>query len=365
MRYGLVQTQEELETVCRDLEKQERIALDTEFLRVNTYFPKLCLLQVSTGSDLVLIDPVTVDLAVPSLQRLLLAQDRIKVFHAARQDIEVLQGACGRVPRAVFDTQIAAAMLGLGDQIGYAALVEIVVGKTLDKAHTRTDWCSRPLTPQQIEYARDDVRYLVDIYEHLVAELKNRGRLDWVVEECAALSDVALYEFDAEAAYKRMGQGRRLEPLAQGVLKELATWRERLSQTRDLPRGWVVKDSVLVDLARSRPRTLKDLAGLDGISERFARKYGRAILQLIRDVVERQDHPVIWRTSVPLSEDQRALRKKITAYLDKVSREAGVSAGLLGSRQDVDNLVRGRTDVNLMKGWRATLVGDGLNAILG
>ena len=364
MHCRIVETQAELQVVCRDLGKAELIAMDTEFLRVRTYYPKLCLLQMFSGQDVLCIDPLTVDLKVQQLNQLLLADDQIKILHAARQDIEVLYGVCGRAPRAVFDTQIAAAMLGLGDQIGYASLVEMVTGERLAKAHTRTDWCQRPLSSQQIEYAVDDVRFLLDIYRYLETELNKSGRLEWVFEECAPLSDPALYEADPADAYKRMSQGQKLEPPAQGILKELAIWRERTSQKLDLPRNWVINDSALIAVARARPHSLEHLAELSGVSERFTKKHGPRILSLIKEVAGRGQHPMIWRRRKPLSEVQRTLRKKITTYLEQVSRESGISTQLLVSRQDVDKLVQGHTDVNLLRGWRAQLVGDDLNAIL-
>lgn len=364
MQCRIVDTPAELGAVCRSLEAAGLMAMDTEFLRVRTYYAKLCLLQVYAGQDVLCIDPLGVDLNIQPMRRLLLAEDQVKILHAARQDIDVLYGIFGCAPRAVFDTQVAAAMLGLGDQIGYAALVEAVTGETLAKAHTRTDWCQRPLTAEQLDYAVDDVRYLPDIYRYFEAELGKRGRLEWVFEECAALSDPNLYQADPKDAYKRMSQGQKLDPVAQGVLKELAIWRERTSQRRDLPRSWVIKDGALLEVARCRPRSLEHLAELDGVSERFAKKHGPGILELISGVVSRSDHPVVWRRPGPLNDGQRALRKKITAHLEKVSKEAGISSQLLVSRQDVDRLVRGGTDVDLLRGWRAQLLGDELNAIL-
>ena len=364
MRCHIIENQSALVGLFEKLKAIEVIALDTEFLRVRTYYPRLCLLQVASHGEVFCIDPLTVDLGIDQLRYILLDTDKVKIFHAGRQDIEVLYSHCGDVPQRVFDTQVAAAMLGLGDQIGYADLVEIVTGKSLAKAHTRTDWCRRPLSPEQIEYAVEDVCYLEAIYQFLKTELEKSGRLQWLFEECRALSDPALYETDPESAYKRLGHGQRLEPIAQGILKELAIWREQISQLRDLPRNWIVKDDVLATIARRQPESMDDLAALEGVSKTFVKRYGSRVINLIKDVIHADHHPIIWNKGIPLDADQRALRKKIMTYLKRVSEETGISISLLGSRHDVERLVRGRKDVNLLSGWRADLVGDELSEIL-
>lgn len=364
MRGHLIETQSDFEALCRKLSVTGLMSIDTEFLRVRTYYPKLCLLQIASDEEVICVDPLVVNLDVESWRDALRTADKVKIFHAGRQDIEVLYGCCGTVPRKVFDTQIAAAMLGLGDQIGYADLVEIVVGASLAKAHTRTDWCRRPLSPEQIQYAVDDVRYLEAIYHNLTEKLEARGRLQWVFEECESLSDPSLYKMDPESAYKRIGHGKKLELVSQSVLKELAIWREQTSQTKDLPRNWVVRDSVLAAIAQARPDNLDDLAALDGVSAGFVRRYGPRVLSLTKGVVRREHHPVIWEQGVPLNQKQRALSRQIAAYLKKVSKDSGVSISLLGSRQDVERLARGRRDVSLLWGWRADLVGNELNALL-
>ena len=360
----LIETQSALETVRRKLDPARVIALDTEFLRVRTYYPKLCLLQIASDREVYCIDPLSVNLAIDPLRSLLVDPGKIKIFHAARQDIEVLYAHWGEVPQNVFDTQVAAAMLGLGDQISYADLVEIVTGRNLAKAHTRTDWCQRPLRPEQIEYAADDVCYLESIYQYLRTELDKNGRLTWVFEECSVLSDPSLYETDPGSAYKRLGHGQKLEPVAQGVLKELAIWREQISQSQNLPRNWVVKDDVLATIAREQPDNLDDLAALDGVSKTFVKRYGSEVLNVIEEVVRLDHHPVIWKKGLPLDANQRALRKQIMAYLKRVSEETGIAVSLLGSRHDVERLVRGRKDVSLLSGWRADLFGEGLTEIL-
>lgn len=364
MHGQLIETQSDFDALCKGLSDTGLIGIDTEFLRVRTYYPKLCLLQIASDEQVFCIDPLYVDLDTGAFRQVLNSSDLIKVFHAGRQDIEVLYGCCGQPPRRIFDTQIAAAMSGLGDQIGYADLVAKVVGASLDKAHTRTDWCQRPLSAEQIQYAVDDVRYLGEIYRHLANRLNEKGRLKWVFEECELLADPALYECDPGLAYKRIGQGRNLTAVSQSVLKELAAWREEVSQNKDLPRNWIIRDSILADIAQAQPRDQQTLAAVEGVSSGFVKKYGTKVIDLIDDVRHRQHHPMIWKRGAPLNSDQRVLFRRIMAYLKKVSGDSGISISLLGTRQDVERLVRGRRDVNLVSGWRADLLGDELNAIL-
>jgi len=364
MRQQLIESREDLEAFWPEMSSTEVLAIDTEFFRVKTYYPKFCLLQVYAREVIYCIDPLALDLNTDDFREVLRAQDKTRIFHAARQDIEVLYGCCKEVPRTVFDTQVAAAMLGLGDQIGYANLVEIVTGKSLTKAHTRTDWCQRPLSPEQIDYAIDDVRYLEEIYNYLGAGLEKCGRLQWVLEECMELSDVSLYDTDPKVAYQRIEHGQALEPTAQSVLKELATWRERTSQRLDLPRNWVVKDKVLESMAQVKPDSPGKLAAVEGVSSKFVRRFGEEVLQLIRDVAYQDHHPVVWPKEQPLSADQRALQKQILDCLRRIAKESGISPSLLGSRHDVAGLVRGRRDVNLKSGWRAQLLGSELDALL-
>lgn len=363
MQKQLIESQSEFEALCRQLTQNDRVAMDTEFLRVRTYYPKLCLLQIACGREITCVDPLRVDLGVDPFRHFLSSRQTMKVFHSARQDIEVLRQYCGLIPQGIFDTQIAAAMLGMGDQIGYAGLVESVTGMKLDKAHTRTDWCQRPLSAEQVEYARDDVRYLDALYQFLREELVKHDRLPWVLEECETLSHAALYDDEPDLAHKRMRCGQKLDPLGQGILKELATWRERTSQSKDLPRNWVIKDATMMEIARNKPKNLSNLAAVEGVSEALVRRDGITILKLVQSVAGKKHHPVIWTEGDALQPEQKALRKRIVDYLAKVSKETGISLSLLGTRQDVEQLIRGDRDVSLLHGWRNRLLAEGLTAL--
>lgn len=365
MHHHIVDSQASLDAFHRKLEPVSVLAIDTEFLRVKTYYPRFCLMQIASGEDVYCIDPLALESGMGPLRELVCKPGRTTVFHAARQDIEVLFQCFGDVPGQVFDTQVAAAMAGFGDQIGYAGLVNALTGCELPKAHTRTDWCRRPLSREQIEYAVDDVRYLETVYELLVSELVRLGRLDWVLEECRSLSEIELYQSDPESAYRRVAHGDRLEPVAQSVLKELAIWRERTSQLVDLPRNWVVKDNLLAQIAQTLPDSREKLAEIEGVSEKFVRRHGEQVIRLVKDALRVDGHKAIWSKKPPLSSEQRALQKQILACVKRVADETGISPGLLGTRQDAARLVRGNREVNLLRGWRAELLGRELEALLG
>jgi ribonuclease D len=338
------------------------IALDTEFLRVDTYYPKLCLLQFATPDGIACVDVIALSDIEPLLQAL---RDpaQPKIIHAARQDLEVLQALDGALPAPVFDTQIAAALAGLDEQIGYGALVETLAGVRLEKQHTRTDWSKRPLSAEQLEYAVDDVRYLGALYDQLRARLETLGRLEWLTEECAPLADPALYRVEPLDAWRRIGQGVQLAPAQQTVLRELAAWRERAAQKRNLPRGWVLKDPVLVEIARRQPPALEPLAAIEGVSPGAVRKWGHDILAAIR---AGQEQPAQrWYTPpVRFDNAQQALYQKLAARVQETSTRLGVRPGVLATRQDLQALMLGDASARLTRGWRRAVIGDALLALV-
>ena len=262
MTSELIDTDAALADLCRALDGSAWIALDTEFLRERTYYARLCLIQIGAPGIVACIDPLALEQLEP-LHALLENPHLRKVLHAARQDLEVFNDLRGIVPAPLFDTQIAAAYLGYDDQIGYAALVTAITGVTLDKTHTRTDWSARPLSAAQHRYAEDDVRYLMPVYEALHERLAASGRLAWLAEDCARLTDSgAVRERSRPRRGDVCGRGAELPAVNQQMLRALAAWREQTAQTRNLPRGWVLRDEVLVRTRASRaPDTRR--AGLD------------------------------------------------------------------------------------------------------
>ena len=279
MTASLIQDDAALRALCARLAGADWIALDTEFMRVRTYSARLCLIQVATPEVIACIDPLAVN--IDPLLDLLYEPRTLKVLHATRQDLEVFFDIRQAVPAPVFDTQIAAALTGYDDQIGYSALVEKITGQRLPKVNQRADWAARPLTPELLAYAADDVRYLCEVYRHLEQKLVALGRRAWLAEECAAQTDVKLYRNDPELAWQRLKQGKTLAPTQQPLLAQLAAWRERVAQQKNLPRGWVVPDPALVDIARAQPENPGQLAAIPGLEPALVRRFGGEILAIV------------------------------------------------------------------------------------
>lgn len=357
-----VQDQARLVQVCRRLRGEPRIALDTEFVRERTYYAQLCLIQIATSDRLICIDPLAFkDLGI--LLDVIYDQHILKVLHSARQDLEVFHDLRGTPPAPVFDTQIAAALVGHEDQIGYGALVEALHGVKLEKLHTRANWAARPLGQGQLDYAEDDVRHLRVLYERLAAQLAELGRGDWLIEECARLTAPHLYRNDPDHAYERIKKGRTLPPANQQMLRALASWRERTAQRRNLPRNWVLRDTALLELVQANPTCHKQLEDIKGVGAGTVRKWGNAILQAIAD--GRAAPPVpLWREPKRLTPAQVQLCHRMLTLVKKRAREQGISPALLATRKDIQALVHGDTKVTLLTGWRRQVVGEKLLAML-
>lgn len=336
------------------------IALDTEFTRVRTYYARLGLVQIATTGEIACVDPLALD--IEPLLEALYAPRSLKILHAARQDLEVFYDRRGSVPVPLFDTQIAAALVGHPEQIAYASLVEALAGVKLPKLHTRTDWEARPLSTEQLHYAQDDVRFLGALYEELAAELDRRGRAAWLEEECRALADAALYANDPAVAYQRIKGGHMLTPAGQARLKRLAEWRERTAKSRDLPRGWVAPDNVLIDLARSAPTDRAALARVRGVTPAVVRTHGEALLDLLH-ADGKEPGEKLWSDPRPPTAEEQALLRRLQARVEEAATDAGVAPAVVGGRRAVLELMRGGGGP-LARGWRRTLVGHELIGIL-
>ncbi len=358
-----VQHQSELETSCQQLRSEPWIALDTEFVRERTYYAKLCLIQLATPSAVIAVDPLAMAHLEPLLD-IVYKPDILKVFHAARQDLELFYDMRGATPTPVFDTQIAAALVGYEDQMSYAALVESVLAIKLEKHATRTDWSKRPLTVAQLRYAEEDVRYLRDVYPRLTEKLLALGRSEWLAEECTRLTDTGLYRNDPANAYTRIKQGHMLPAAGQHVLAALACWREHTAQTLDRPRPWILPDTVLLELARLRPQRVQQLAGIKGLAPKSAKRWGDALIEQITAVPTDSAIP-LWDTSTPLSARQLALYERLLEHLRACARKLGLSPTLIAGRKDVQALVRGDRRGPLLRGWRRQVVGEELLTMLG
>jgi ribonuclease D len=354
----------DLARYCGRLGVADWIALDTEFLREKTYYPKLCLLQIATPDSVACIDPLALDDLDPILD-LIFDAGITKVMHSARQDMEIFYHLRGKAPAPVFDTQIAALLLGYPDQIGYGNLVREVLNVSLEKLHTRADWSVRPLTRDQIDYAADDVIYLVDVYRNLHDRLAERGRLEWLDEDFARLSSDALYSNPPGDAWLRIKGANRLRGAALAVLQALAGWREAQAQQRDRPRGWILRDDVLVEIARHRPASVEQLGRIRGMQEAFIRHNGEQLIGLIAAAGSKPPATLPDAGSrLQLTPAQDALVDVMSAVVRISGIEHALNPAVLATRKQLERLVSGDAEVEFMHGWRRKLVGERLQALL-
>jgi ribonuclease D len=356
-------TSAELLQALERLGSGDFVALDTEFMRESTYFPKLCLVQAANASACAVLDPLTLPDLAP-LWQFLGDRQRVKVLHAARQDLEVLATATRdpAVPGPIFDTQIAAALLGYPAQIGYGSLVAQRLGHTLAKGHTRTDWTRRPLAPEQLQYAEDDVRYLVPLYLDLRAALQAAGRLDWLYEETRELEGLDLHGADPDAAWRRLKGLDRLQPQQRATLKLLAQWREAAAIRHDKPRGWILADDALREIAERMPATSRDLEAVRTVPPGVVRRRGDEILELIeRGRVDAVNEAAASNPPRPQPQ-QVALVTRLMSLARETAQHVKINAELLATRRDVEQLVFARRTERLLSGWRREIIGEPLVA---
>jgi len=360
-----VDTPERLRHFCDSLQGARWLALDTEFLREKTFFPKFCLLQIASENGVGCIDPLKLESLHP-LFEIIYDPAITKVFHAGRQDMEIFYHLCGRLPAPVFDTQIAAPLLGFAEQISYAGLVSELLGVNLNKAHARTDWTRRPLSPEQLRYAADDVIYLAAIYQKLLARLDQLGRLDWLEGDFAELTDPVLYENPAELAWRRVSGAHQLKGSQLAVLQALAAWREQTARGKDLPRGWLLKDEAIFDLARQQPTRAEELRAVRGIDDRFVKTHGLIVCQLIQEARSRAPMPVELKPRpARKTAEQEAVLDVLMAVVRLRAAQNTLNPAILASRKDLEQLMDQAEDAKLLQGWRKKMAGEELAAVLG
>ncbi|MGQ0526564.1 MAG: ribonuclease D [Alphaproteobacteria bacterium] len=356
----LITTQKDLDIFCETVENAPFITVDTEFLREKTYFPLLCLIQAS-GPDGkgVAIDPLVGDLDLTPFFNLMFDPKILKIFHAARQDLEIFFKLTRRVVQPFFDTQIAAMVCGYGDSIGYESLVRNLTGNSLDKSVQYTDWSRRPLSERQIEYAIGDVTFLVEIYQKLSKELEKRGRTSWVFEEEEYLSAPSTYQNPPTDAWERI-KVRSPKPKTLAVLREIAAWREEKAQERDKPRGWIMRDETLADMAAQAPTDVAQLKRIRGVSEDLASgNTGKGLIDLIKKTLG--SDPKTWPQ--PGEKDflppQAAATVDILKMLLKIQcAENEVAQKLVADQDDLEKLAtEAHPDIPALKGWRHEVFG--------
>jgi len=364
-----VQDQRELRTLCEHLAGSDRFGLDTEFVGERTYVPRLELIQVATAERFALIDCRAVDDLQPFFA--ILAERSIeKVVHAGQQDIELFSGLSGHLPAPVFDTQIAAAMAGYGAQAGYAQLAERVLGVTVEKTETLTDWSHRPLTRAQTAYAVDDVRYLLPLYDRLRKRLTQLGRWEWVKEELRRFETLARSEpVDPPRAYLRVRGRGSLRPKGLTVLREIAAWREEMARERNKPRSSIVRDEALVEIARKAPTTVAALRGLRAVRSRELDRHADEVVARVRRALELPKDQ--WVQPPPQDGDTPpgGVVELLQAVLQDRAEKARIAPSLLATHAELLRLVQvyatgGAQQLRIMQGWRRKVAGNELASIL-
>ena len=354
--HPLITTTKELSALVSRMSSNDFVTVDTEFMRENTYWPDLCLIQVATIEEAAAIDPKAdgIDLA-PLLDLLVNNHDVLKVFHAGGQDLEIIHNLTRMVPNPLFDTQIAAMALGYGEQVGYSNLVESVLGHTLDKGARFTDWSRRPLDKRQIDYAIADVTHLAEIFPRLVKKLVKTGRGAWLDEEMDRLADPSSFAFEPEDAWKRLKLPSR-NPVVLGRLRALAVWRESEARSKNLPRGRIVKDDTLNELASHPPKTQEDLGKVRGLSSGWrSNDIGSRLMSALTGAkpLEASELPQREPSRPGLTKDAALVSDLLKLLLKIRAKEAGVAAKLIARSDELEALAAGvRKDLNILSGWR-------------
>ncbi|MCA9483923.1 MAG: ribonuclease D [Nitrospina sp.] len=365
-----ITTPEQLESFCNDLGQPEMLAVDTEFVREKTYFHRLGLIQVGAPGHFGAIDPIAIKDLSPILDKVK-DPSILKVFHAGKQDLEILYNLTGEAVRPVFDTQVAASLLGWGGQISFAKIVKRVTGKTIHKTETYSDWCRRPLSQSQIDYAVDDVRFLVPVYQHLVKALEKMGRLDWLDEEFEPLMDPNVFmPADPRRQFMRIKNFRTLKPRNLAVLCELAAWREDEARRRDCLAKFIVRDEPLLEMARKTPKDAKGLELIRGVNGKEIKNSSKKILKAIQRGLEMPEDEI---PEIPESNSyttRRGVEELLAAYVQVRSEDLKIEPHILADRKQIHDFVK-RHELKesleghpMLTGWRHGLIGAELHELL-
>lgn len=356
----LIKTNKELKEACKTLSKAKFITIDTEFIREKTYWSKLCLIQVCAGELELIIDPLEEEIDLTPFIKILNKKSILKILHSGRQDIEIFYKISGKIPYPIFDTQIAAMVCGFGDSVGYEKLVDKVLRKKIDKSSRFSNWAKRPLTKKQLNYAIGDVTHLYEIYPILNDRLKEKKRTKWLDEELKILTSESTYDTNPEQAYKRL-KIRGYDVKTRGVTFQLAKWREEKAQKDDLPRGRVLRDDIIYELASMKPKSVNEIMSLRSFANGLRLKEDR-----INEIQEQiliglslnsESIPKLpERRKLPHGTNSRVSLLKI--LLNSISEESGVAQKLIASTQDLEDLISNDlADIKTLKGWRFDLFG--------
>jgi len=355
--FAYIDNNEDLQTYCDSIKDSHTLFIDTEFIREKTYAPILCLIQVATEDTLACIDPLAISNLEPFLD-LIYNEAIIKVFHAARQDLEIFYNLRQTAPRPLFDTQIAATLLGHADQIGYGNLVDALLKVPLDKKYARTDWTQRPLSSEQLEYAINDVIYLREIYKLITQQLNANNRIEWLQDDFDYLSSDSTFEIFPDKMWRKVKGHNKLGGLQRAILQDLAAWREQKAVSSDKPRKWIISDDILLSLAQHQPDSDSTLSKIRGLPDGVIKKSGSTIIDIIKQSKQRpQDSwpalPKFAKTSV----QQDAVVDCMMAIVRLCAAKEKISASMLCSRKDLEQWLLTAEPIALLSGWRNKIAG--------
>jgi len=339
--YSYIDSDEALARYCAALGEVSYCAIDTEFIRESTYYAELALIQIGSGDQFACIDPLAINDFKPFVE-LLVKPDLVKVFHSSSQDLEILYQKFSVVPSPVFDTQLAAAVLGYNHQISYADLVQQLCGVTLEKKHTRANWKRRPLSEDELDYAMDDVRYLLSVYEQLHEQLQASRRASWLERDLRDISDPQKYQVDMDQLWKRLKGAQKLKGEKLQIASDLCRWREQQAQRRNRPRRWILKDETIIEMARHKPDSIESLSQIRELGDKTIQRNGD---QLLRIVAQAQSVDAeLW----PQPDKVESLNKH------------QIALATLVTRKDIDSLILNPKSSRLTQGWRFTMAGEKL-----
>jgi ribonuclease D len=363
VKFDLIDDEQKLGEVCEHLDTQPWLAIDTEFVRDNTYYPTLCLVQIATDHETYCIDTIEIkDLS--ALWQLLHNQNILKVFHSSRQDLEAIFHYTHDVPRPVFDTQIAATLLGYTEQIAFARLVNDILNIKLTKTQTRSDWTLRPLSHEQLQYAAEDALYLSRIYRWIHTQLEQKNRLHWLDDDFNNLYHESIYNFNSREAWKKVKFPPNIKGATLAIIHALAQWREDQAKTQNKPRGWICKDNILIDLAKLKPRNPDDLKRMRGVSDDFVNRYGADLLALISENKDKKILPAEKHRDLSLDDNQTALMHAIEALVALIAEQEQINTSTLLDRKTIKKIIRNEMTTDQLHGWRHQLIAPPLNEFL-
>jgi ribonuclease D len=361
--FEVIESVEGLQKFVAKINSAKWVALDTEFLREKTYYAKLCLIQVEADGHRACIDPIAIgDLS--SFFDILNNPQITKVFHAAHQDLEILMQLSGQVPAPIFDTQVAASVLGIGDHMGYARLVEDMLGVSLSKTQSRTDWSRRPLKKAQLEYAIDDVRYLAQIYPKMLQQLEKQDRIDWLSNDFDKATDSKTYAVDERSRWKKVRGNQVLKRPQLAILRELAAWREIRAEQANLPRKWVISDDILLDIARQQPGSSQQIGEIRGINSDRTKKYHQKWLDLIETGKElpESEWPELPRSKKP-TPTQNTLIDLLMIVIQIQAKKHSIVPAVIATRKQLATMVQAGEE-KLSNDWRGALVNKEIGQLM-